>query len=754
MPNTTTDSYDDQRILEVALALWSEKGYANSTLRELSRRLGISISKLYKQFPTKEHLVFRLYGQLNQQALDHFQEHLAENENKLDTGFQAFLQAKLTALEPHREAIIAIFREAIDPNSALSPLSAQAADVREANIHVLSQWLRECGIEDEANLSQIARLTWMLHLVAILYWLHDRSSNMSNTQQLVAKMAEMASLLPLLKMIPESEKWLGLLQGMIREPSSKEAAEEPSPLEAKSLKHYDVVVVGAGPIGMLYATWLKIQRPASSILVLDRNKRTTHKIGESTLSGFCKAARSVGIRHEVMQRLFFPKNGLGFFHVNTGTKELTDASEYILETFDETFQVERRVMDQLLIDNGKRQGISVIQGATVDMQQSVLEMGRSIVAFRIGQRDFRVTASLVTDASGPSRVVGRHVQEYAEDKVQFQTSAVWGYFRNVRSLDSYQWPKIAQFPRDEYTQHICFPEGWMWYIPIISWQDAPDTNLQQMIHHLLQDDNPLPGRLDLADQFGCPSSEIVSIGMVLRQDRDRHLRDDPRAAFETYRRRYPAIDQLLSGSELLHDHYESQAGFSSRSGFRRHARQVTGNGWMLIGDAAFFVDPLISPGLTSGAATAYRAVHATVQALDQPDQWQSALVGYEEFAHQLHDALERDNQLVYMSFNHPEALELVQRFQEIDARKHFCEHENNDYSLEDINVWGILDKEYQVLQKQLYGIMAAAEQQVGVEVPVQEQSAHDYEPMVQQIKHFLGSHLEEFANLTPFIQQN
>ncbi|MEO2023587.1 MAG: TetR/AcrR family transcriptional regulator, partial [Pirellulaceae bacterium] len=171
MPNTTTDSYDDQRILEVALALWSEKGYANSTLRELSRRLGISISKLYKQFPTKEHLVFRLYGQLNQQALDHFQEHLAENENKLDTGFQAFLQAKLTALEPHREAIIAIFREAIDPNSALSPLSAQAADVREANIHVLSQWLRECGIEDEANLSQIARLTWMLHLVAILYWL-------------------------------------------------------------------------------------------------------------------------------------------------------------------------------------------------------------------------------------------------------------------------------------------------------------------------------------------------------------------------------------------------------------------------------------------------------------------------------------------------------------------------------------------------------------------------------------------------------
>ena len=331
----------------------------------------------------------------------------------------------------------------------------------------------------------------MLHLVAILYWLHDRSSSHGNTEQLVAKMAEMASLLPLLEMIPESEKWLTLLQGMIREPSNREPVNEESPVATESLQHYDVVVVGAGPIGMLYATWLKIQRPASSILVLDRNTRTTHKIGESTLSGFCKAARSVGIRHEAMQRLFFPKNGLGFFHVTPGTKELTDASEYILETFDETFQVERRVMDQLLIDNGKRQGVSVIQGANVDMQQSVLEMGRNVVAFRIGQRDFRVTASLVVDASGPSRVVGRHVQQYAEDKVQFQTGAVWGYFRNVRSLDSYRWPKIAQFPRDEYTQHICFPEGWMWYIPIVSWQDAPDTNLQQMIHHLLEDRRPI-----------------------------------------------------------------------------------------------------------------------------------------------------------------------------------------------------------------------------------------------------------------------
>ncbi|MEO2008811.1 MAG: helix-turn-helix domain-containing protein, partial [Pirellulaceae bacterium] len=65
-------SPDDQQTLDAALELWSEKGYANSTLRELARRLGIGISKLYEQFPSKEHLVFFLYRQLNQQALEKF----------------------------------------------------------------------------------------------------------------------------------------------------------------------------------------------------------------------------------------------------------------------------------------------------------------------------------------------------------------------------------------------------------------------------------------------------------------------------------------------------------------------------------------------------------------------------------------------------------------------------------------------------------------------------------------------------------
>ena len=72
----------------------------------------------------------------------------------------------------------------------------------------------------------------------------------------------------------------------------------------------------------------------------------------------------------------------------------------------------------------------------------------------------------------------------------------------------------------------------------------------------------------------------------------------------------------------------------------------------------------------------------------------------------------------------------------------------------DTNVWGILDEKYQKLQRELHSIMSSSEHDVGVQVPVQEQSSTDYEPMVARMRHFLSSHLEEFAELNPYVQQN
>jgi flavin-dependent dehydrogenase/AcrR family transcriptional regulator len=741
-----------QKILAAALALWSEKGYGQSTMRELARRIGMGVSSLYFYFPAKEAIVQYLYRTLNEQAREEFRAG-EDGEKDLGRNFARFMTVKLRLLEPHRSSLGAIMRDAVDPSSGLNPMSRDSAGVLHDNVEFFQGLVARSGAARRGGEDALARLMWLGHLAVLLYWLHDRSAGSRNTHLLVEKIGSGTRLLPMLRALPGSGELMHLVTDLFASPT-------PAPTrvlseEETKAREYDVVVIGAGPVGAVYASFLKQQRPRTRILVLERAPEPGHKIGESTLSGFCKAVRTVGVRDDAMRRLFYPKNGLGFLRVERGMSDLTRAPEYVLEAFDGTYQVERRVLDSLLIANAQRLGVDIVQGAKVDADALVLGASGNAITYEVGPRRYRVRAPLLVDASGPAGVLAHKLGLRTSEGLPFQTSAVWSYFTGVRPLATYAgWPRQAQFPRDQYTQHLCFPEGWLWYIPLVSWQDAPTANLSRALDRLLRAGRNLPSREELVEEFACPTRDVTSIGLVLRSDRDALLRDDPRGALEHYRARYPAIATLLDGAHMLEDYYGPGTTTMSRQSFRGHARRASGDGWLLIGDAAFFVDPLISPGLTGGVAVAYQAVQATVRALDGGIFTGESFGEFESFVRRLHDALERDNQLVYMSFNHPEALALVQRFQEAQARRHFDDTSGTDYSAADTNVWGILDDDYQVLQGRAWQVLRDAETAIGREVPVAEQDAKDYERAVAKLRKALGPFVEESRELTPYARTN
>lgn len=523
----------------------------------------------------------------------------------------------------------------------------------------------------------------------------------------------------------------------------------------KSIQECQVAVIGAGPQGLLYACWLKQARPNLSVVILEREETPKYKIGESTLSGFCKALRSVGISQETLELLFYPKNGLGFFHIDEATPEVGKAFEYILETFDETFQVERRLLDGLLLANARRLGVEVVQGARVELAASQIGDRGNTVAYRYRGQRCQLKCQLLVDASGPASVIAKHLGLYTKEDVMFQNNAVWGYFKKLNRLGNRtEWSQLAQFNRDQYTQHFCFKEGWMWYIPLTSWEQAPNLNPDLMFDRLLDPNSTLPSKTELAALHGCPEEDLVSIGLVLRDDRDMMFGKGRQATFEHYAAKYPAIGEMLEGAELVSDIYGTHQPLRARANIRGYAKEITGNGWLSIGEAAFFVDPLISPGLTSGAATAYFAAQTTLRAIDNSNFSRESFADYEHFAYKLYEAHERDNQLVYMSFNHPRAIEIIQRFQEIDARRHFNQHINSDYTLADTNVWGILNPVYQSFQKQLWQIMREAEIEVGNNKAIDEQSSQDYEFMVSQIEAYLSNYLNNHIELNPYVVQN
>ncbi|MEM9218073.1 MAG: tryptophan 7-halogenase [Cyanobacteria bacterium P01_F01_bin.150] len=517
----------------------------------------------------------------------------------------------------------------------------------------------------------------------------------------------------------------------------------------------DVVVIGAGPQGLLFSTWLKMERPDLDIVVLDRASAPNHKIGESTLSGFCRAMRSTGIRHDVLQRLFYTKNGLGFFYSDEHTHDLQTTAEYITETFDETFQVERRACDGLLAANAKRVGVSVLWNHTVKPKESVFQSNANQLVCDAPSGRTTFKARLVVDASGPSSVLGRHFGGYCTSNVPFQTSATWGYFKNVRWLKHYTgWKNTAEFPRDEYTQHICFKEGWVWYIPIVSWQNASDKNMSEMLTYLADPNNPKMSRDELSQRFNCPYEQIWSIGVVLRSDRDRALSNGPQATFEHYKRKYPTFARLLEGAELLHNHYPGHSPYSVRTNIRRFAKEVTGDGWLLIGDAAFFIDPLRSPGLTGGVATAYYAVQETLKALDAGDLSQPKFAQYKSYVEELYEMLEEQNQIAYMSHNHPHAISFVRRFGEVSSRDHFNGICDEPYQLLDTDVWGHLHPEHRQRQRTVWQIMREEEVAIGNFYDIDDQQPKHYERMMMRLREAIGGHLDQHMSLTPYISQN
>lgn len=643
-------SITKDNILDTALALWNEKGYSQTTLRELARRLGMSLDSLYTYFHSKEEIVIYLYRKLNEKAINEFHT-ISGSEKNLGKNVGTLVNVKLRILEPYRSCMIGIFKEAIDPESPLNPLNAESSQVLDNTVDLFRKLVEKGGVSKGEQALQLARILWIFHLGIILYWLHDRSEDSKNTRRIIEKLVNSFPFLRIFSKILRRSELMELVSNLFELSRSK--SENSTSTQINILpRTFDIVVIGAGPIGLIYASWIKIKRPQTRLLVLERTSEAGHKIGESTLSGFCKALRSVGIRQDALRQLFYPKNGLGFFHINESTPDITAAPEYILEAFDETFQVERRTLDNLLMINARRLGVEIIQGADVHIERS--SVSKNIITYSVGLQEFRVCTTLLVDASGPAGILSRNQQLYTKEGLTFQTGAVWTYFKDVRPINSYEnWIRRSRFNRDQYTQHLCFREGWLWYIPIISWQRAPTGNLCHMLERVIDQENAIPKREDIEAAYGCPSTPITSIGLVLRSDRDSYLKEDVRGAFEHYSKKYPAIHKLLKDAKLLENYYGNNETFMSRLNIRGYARKVAGERWLLVGDAAFFVDPLISPGLTGGAAQAFFAAEKTVDAFNSGRVNSEAFSDYQTFVQRLHNALERDNQLVYMSFNHP-----------------------------------------------------------------------------------------------------
>lgn len=328
----------------------------------------------------------------------------------------------------------------------------------------------------------------------------------------------------------------------------------------------DVIVIGGGPSGSATATLLA--QKGHKVELFERDHFPRFHIGESLIPYTYHVIRRLGLLDKMKGSHFTKKYSVQFVNEKGRLSEPFYFEEHDQHERSQTWQVRRSEFDHLLLTNAKEQGVKVHEGARV---LEVLFEGDKAVGVRVKPEDGPervVKAKVVVDASGQSSLLIDRLNLREWDPV-LKKAAVWTYWKGAYRDDGKNSGATMVLS-------TAGKKGWFWYIP-------------------LHDD-------------------IVSVGVVAGYDYlfdGQRPKDLEKLYFEEVDR-CPGLQPRIQNATRC-DIFRAQKEYSYR------AKQVAGNGWVLVGDAFGFLDPLYSSGVLlalKSADMASDAIDAAIKAND------------------------------------------------------------------------------------------------------------------------------------------
>lgn len=355
---------------------------------------------------------------------------------------------------------------------------------------------------------------------------------------------------------------------------------------------YDIGIIGGGPGGSATAAYLA--KAGLSCVIFEQEIFPRPHVGESFVPSSTRVFKELDFLEKMDEAGFPRKYGAAWTASGTGPlyTEHFDGLEADCHAgirFDErqqpgvdrnyTFHVDRGKFDHLLLQHAQQLGATVYEGTRVQ-RVDMSEPDSPRLYASDGKKNMVANVRLVVDASGRRTLLGNQLKLRIQDPV-FDQYAIhtWfeGYDRSILARDASQAGYI-------FIHFLPLTNTWVWQIPI--------------------------------------TETITSIGVVTQKKNFAKSRQERQQFFWHCLESRPELAAGLRAAQQIR-------ALSDEGNYSYAMKQICGDNFVLVGDAARFVDPIFSTGVSIALNSARFASHDIIQAAKKQDFRKSSFATYE-----------------------------------------------------------------------------------------------------------------------------
>jgi flavin-dependent dehydrogenase len=339
----------------------------------------------------------------------------------------------------------------------------------------------------------------------------------------------------------------------------------------------DVVVIGGGPAGSTASTL--IAQKGHQVRLFEREHFPRFHIGESLIPDTFFILERLNMLPKLKGSRFVKKYSVQFITEHGRLSEPFYFIDNKNHESSQTWQVYRQEFDQMMLNNAREHGVEVEEGVHV---LGILWEGERAVGVRIKREDGtqqEIRSKVVVDASGQSSVIMDRLNLREWDPV-LKKAALWTYWEGAQ----------RDTGRDEGATlviQVQGKQGWFWYIPLAN-------------------------------------NNMVSVGVVAAFDylfKNRPGKSHEEIYFEEVSR-CPGLQPRIANARRC-DVFRAAKEYSYK------AKKAAGDGWVMVGDAYGFLDPLYSSGVLLALKSGSLAADAVTEGLAKGDTTEAQLGKWE-----------------------------------------------------------------------------------------------------------------------------